>query len=176
MAKHALGEDTYNAAADLIGRNLEAGHGDKPAFIDVTGAHTYDEVDRLSNKAANLLTYRGLRMEDRVLMAMLDTVDFPVVFLGAIKAGIVPIPVNTRLTAADYDFMLEDSRARVLVVSEPILEQFLPHIKNHRFLQTVIVAGADGHGFERLSDVLEGQADNFEVAPTRRDDMCFWQA
>ena len=172
--KHALGDDHYNAAADLIGRNLEAGRGDKPAFIDVTGTHTYAELDRLSNKAANLLTSRGLRMEDRVLMAMLDTVEFPAVFLGAIKAGIVPIPVNTRLTAADYAFMLDDSRARVLIVSEPILEQFLPHIKNHRFLRTVIVAGADSHGFERLSDVLEGQPDSFEVAPTRRDDMCFW--
>ena len=166
--------DRYNAAEDLIGRNLTAGRGDKPAFIDASGAHTYGDVDRLSSKAANLLTSRGVHMEERVLLCLLDTVDFPAMFLGAIKAGIVPIPVNTRLTAADYDFMLEDSRARALVVSEPLLEQFRPHLAAHPFLQTVIVSGADGHGHERLSDLLDGQPDTFEAAPTRRDDMCFW--
>ncbi|MCW5699616.1 MAG: benzoate-CoA ligase family protein [Rhodospirillales bacterium] len=164
----------YNAAQDLISRNLAAGRGDKPAFIDINGAHTFADIDRLSGKVANLLTSRGVRMEERILMCMLDTVDFPAVFLGAIKAGIVPIPVNTRLTAAEYAFMLEDSRARVLVVSEPLLEHFEAHSDSHRFLETVIVSGADGRGHERLADLLDGQPEAFEVAPTRPDDMCFW--
>ncbi len=171
---HEIVLDRYNAAADLLERNLAAGRGDKPAFIDEAGVHTYTDLDRLSSKVANLLAGRGIRMEERVLMCMLDTVEFPAVFLGAIKAGIVPIPVNTRLTAAEYEFMLEDSRARALIVSEPLLPQFLPHINSHRFLETVVVCGSDGHGYERLDDLLRDHADTFEVAATRRDDMCFW--
>jgi benzoate-CoA ligase len=171
---HDLVVDRYNAAADLIGRNLDRGLGDKPAFIDPNETLTYAGLDRRSNQVANLFRERGLRMEERVLLCMLDTVDFPAVFLGAIKAGLVPIPVNTRLTAADYEFMLEDSRARALVVAEPVLDQFLPHLRRHSFLSAVIVVGADGRGHERLTDALAGKSDQFAEAPTRRDDMCFW--
>jgi benzoate-CoA ligase len=171
---HDLLVDRYNAAADLIGRNLEGGRGDKPAFIDPEETLTYAGLDRRSNQVANLFAERGLRMEERVLLCMLDTVDFPAVFLGAIKAGLVPIPVNTRLIAADYEFMLEDSRARAVVVAEAVLDQFLPHLPRHSFLSTVFVAGSDGHGHERLADALAGKSDRFVEAPTRRDDMCFW--
>jgi benzoate-CoA ligase len=164
----------YNAAEDLIGRNIEAGRADKPAFIDINGTHTYADIDRLTGKAANLLTSLGVRMEERILMCLLDTVDFPTVFLGAIKAGIVPIPANTRLTAFDYEYMLADSRARVLIVSESLLPQFLPHIDHHPHLETVIVSGANGHGYRRLDQMLAEQSNAFGIAPTKRDDMCFW--
>ncbi|MCP5365777.1 MAG: benzoate-CoA ligase family protein [Hyphomicrobiales bacterium] len=164
----------YNAAEDLIERNLEAGRAEKPAFIDVNGIHTYADVHRLSNKAANLLNSLDVRMEERVLLCLLDTIDFPTMFLGTIKAGAIPIPVNTRLTEADYEYMLEDSRASLLIVSESLLPQFSSHLAAHRFLRTVIVSGADGHGHPRLTDMLADQGDCFEVAPTNRDDMCFW--
>ena len=62
----------------------------------------------------------GIEPEQRILLCLLDTIDFPVAFLGAIKAGIVPVPVNTMLTAADYEFMLRDSRARALIVSDAL--------------------------------------------------------
>ncbi|MBP5856307.1 benzoate-CoA ligase family protein [Marivibrio halodurans] len=164
----------YNAADDLIGRNLKAGRGDKTAFIDKDGPHSYADLEARACRVANLLTARGIRADDRVLMCMTDTVDFPAAFLGAIKAGIVPIPVNTRLTAEDYDFMLEDSRARALIVSEPLLPQFESHIGTHRYLETVIVSGADAGGHILLSDALADQPATFETAPTRADDICFW--
>ena len=174
MAGHSAGGDLYNAAEDLIGRNIAAGRGDKPAFIDTNGSHSYGDLDRETKKFANALASAGVRMDERLLLCLLDTVDFPTCFLGAIRYGAVPIPVNTRLTAEDYDFMLEDSRARVLVVSEALLPSFLPHIKNHPFLETVLVSGKDGHGFTLLSDFVAGQSEDFETAPTRPDDMCFW--
>ncbi|MCR9219183.1 MAG: benzoate-CoA ligase family protein [Alphaproteobacteria bacterium] len=172
--KTPLAGARYNAAEDLIGRNLAAGRGDKPAFIDKDGPHSYAELDARANRVANLLTARGVRIDERVLMCMTDTIDFPAVFLGAIKAGIVPIPVNTRLTPKDYAFMLADSRARALVVSEALLPQFLDHIGEHPYLETVIVAGADGRGYALLSDALADQPERFETAPTRADDICFW--
>src|ERR1700687_4461148 len=111
----------YNAAHDLIERNLAAGRAGKTAFIDDAGRYTYGELAACVDRAANALTGIGLEMESRVMIAHLDTIDFPSVFLGAIKAGIVPIAANTLLTTADYKFMLEDSRARALVVSEALL-------------------------------------------------------
>lgn len=174
MAGHSASEDLYNAADDLIGRNLSAGRGDKPAFIDGAGPHTYSELDARVSQFANLLSERGVRMEERVLLCLLDTIDWPTCFLGSIRAGAVPIPVNTRLTTGDYEFMLGDSRARVLVVSELLLDAFLPHINKHPNLQTVIVSGMDGKSYELLADALRDQPTTFETAPTRKGDMCFW--
>ena len=116
----------YNAAHDLIERNLAAGRAAKIAYIDDAGRYTYGELAQRVDRAANALTGLGLEMEDRIMLAHLDTIDFPSVFLGAIKAGIVPIAANTLLTTADYKFMLEDSRARALVVSEALLPDFAP--------------------------------------------------
>lgn len=113
----------YNAATDLIGRNLAAGRGDKLAFVDDSASCTYRELSERVDRAANALRRLGLEPEQRVLLCLLDTIDFPTVFLGAIKAGLVPIPVNTLMTTADYDFMLRDSRARALIVSSPLLEK-----------------------------------------------------
>src|SRR5215469_7946651 len=106
----------YNAAVDLIERNLKAGRGGKLAFRDDHGAYSYAALAERVDRAANALRGLGLEQEQRVMLALLDGIDFPAVFLGAIKAGIVPIAINTLLTTADYDFMLRDSRARALVV------------------------------------------------------------
>ena len=167
-------DDEYNAAVDLITRNLAAGRADKPAFIDIHGTHSYGDVERLSNQVANAMTGLGIRREQRVLMCMLDTVDFVAVFLGCIKAGIVPVPVNTRLTAKDYSFMLDDSRAAALVLSEPLYPLFAEDIDAHPALEQVIVSGADSLGHKSLSDLIAAASDRFEPARTRRDDMCFW--
>ena len=113
----------YNAASDLIDRNLAAGRGDKPAFIDRQRRITYAELQRETARAANYLQGLGLRREDRVALVLLDTVDFPVLFLGAIRAGIVPVPLNTLLTAEQYAYILADTRARVAFVSEPLLQR-----------------------------------------------------
>src|ERR1700752_4469091 len=116
----------YNAAFDLIGRNLAAGRADKIAFIDDRGSYTYGEVDRRRSAFANALRELGCEIENRVLLCLLDTIDFPIAFLGAIKAGVVPVAVNTLLTQADYEYMLTDSRSRIAVVSAPLAPLFQP--------------------------------------------------
>src|SRR5438067_8114473 len=89
----------YNAAHDLIERNLQAGRADKIAYIDDRGAYTYGEIAERVNRFANALRGLGLRREERALLCLHDTIDFPTAFLAAIKAGIVPIAANTLLTA-----------------------------------------------------------------------------
>jgi benzoate-CoA ligase len=91
----------YNAAHDLIERNIAAGRGKKIAYIDDAGRYTYSDLAERVNRAANALKSLGLQMEQRILLVHLDTIDWPSVFLGAIKAGIVPVAVNTLLTPSD---------------------------------------------------------------------------
>jgi benzoate-CoA ligase len=115
-------------------------------------------------------------MEQRLLICLQDGIDFPTVFLGAIKAGIVPVPTNTMLSAADYAYMLDDSRASMLVISAPLLPQFLPILGQSAFLKPVLVSGttAPPAGMAALGDVLAASTDAFEPAPTLRDEPCFW--
>jgi benzoate-CoA ligase len=100
----------------------------------------------------------------------------PTAFLGAIKAGIVPIPVNTMLSPADYAYMLHDSRAPMLVISAPLLPQFLPILRQSPFLKHVLVSGTaqPPPGMCSFDEVLAASSDSFEPAPTLRDEPCFW--
>ncbi|MGA8005822.1 MAG: benzoate-CoA ligase family protein [Burkholderiales bacterium] len=164
----------YNAAEDLIGRNLAAGRADKTAYIDDLGAYSYGELARRVNRFASALATLGVDMEQRVLLAMLDTVDWPTAFLGAIRAGVVPVAANTLLTTKDYAFMLEDSRARVLFVSEALLPQFAPLIGKLPFLKHVVVSGKDAKGHMAFGDLLAKGKDEYPAARTTRDDACFW--
>ncbi len=164
----------YNAAQDLLGRNLAAGRGNKVAYIDDGGRHTYDDLARRIHRCANALAGLGIQREQRVLLALLDTIDFPAAFLGAIEAGIVPVAANTLLTTADYDYMLRDSRAVALLVSEALLPAFAPLLGTLPDLRHVIVSGQDAHGNTLLSGLLATSADRFETVPTCADETCFW--
>ncbi len=168
----------FNAAHDLIERNLRAGRAGKTAFIDDQGSTTYGQLAERVNRAANALCGLGLALEDRIMLAHLDTIDFPSVFLGAIKAGIVPIAGNTLLTTADYEFMLNDSRAKALVVSEALLPTFAPLLAEKSaklpFLKHVVVSGKEAHGYQLLSKLMAGAGTACEPAPTTCDDACFW--
>ena len=111
---------SYNAVTWLLDRNVEEGRGNKLAYTDAVSDLTYGDLQKQSCRAANLLRRLGVRREERVAMIMLDTIDFPIVFLGAIRAGIVPVPLNTLLTTEQYAYVLADCRARVLFVSEAL--------------------------------------------------------
>jgi benzoate-CoA ligase family protein len=164
----------YNAACEFLDRHVEQDRGDRPAMIDADGRYTYADLHRRAARAGNALRDAGFGMETRVMMCMLDTVDFPTVFLGAMKAGMVPIPINTLLTSTDYEYMLRDSRAAVLVVSEALLERLAPVLEGQPHLRRVIVSGHNGHGHDRLSDLLEAASEDLPPAPTTSDDVAFW--
>src|SRR5579859_6990898 len=169
----------YNFAADILKRNLDAGRAGKLAFIDHRQGSkhqgwTYGDLAERVERFGHVLRALGLRREERVLLCLLDTIDWPTAFLGAIKAGVVPVPVNTLMTEDDYRFMLEDSRARMLVVSEELLPKFAPAIAASKSLQHVIVSGAAAHGHHRFADLLAAADTKPVTAATTADDMCFW--
>ena len=164
----------YNAAHDLIERNLEAGRGAKIAYIDDHGTYTYAELAERANRFANALVDLGIRSEERVLLCLHDTIDFPVAFLGSIKAGIVPVAVNTLLTANDYAYMLANSRARALVVSASLLPAIAPSLGNLGRRIHVVVSRGDA-GAHHAFDSLLAKADaSFDAVATCPDDVCFW--
>ena len=165
---------TYNAVTWLLDRNVEQGRGSKLAFTDTVSELTYGELQQQSCRVANMLRRFGVRREERVAMIMLDTVDFPAVFLGAIRAGIVPVPLNTLLTSDQYAYVLADCRARVLFISEallPVVKEMLGRMPD---LDHIIVAGKDSHGYKRLSDELAGENDTFLTVATHADEPAFW--
>jgi benzoate-CoA ligase family protein len=164
----------YNFAADVLERNLKAGRGAKPAFIDPRGAWTYGQLAERIERFGAVLRSLGVRREERIVLALLDTIDWPTAFLGAIKAGVIPIPVNTLMTAEDYRFMLADSRAKALVVSEPLLSKFVNLIGSSPDLTHVIVSGEGAHGHANFEDLLAAVRPDPYTAPTTCDDMCFW--
>jgi benzoate-CoA ligase len=131
----------YNFAADILKRNLDAGRGEKAAFIDHRGTYTYADLAERVERFGHVLRSLHIRREERILMCLLDTIDWPTAFLGAIKAGVVAVPVNTLMTEDDYCFMLRDSRARLLVVSEELLPKFGKAIRETEDLEHVIVSG-----------------------------------
>ena len=165
----------YNAAYDLIERNLAAGRAARIAYIDDAGQYTFAQLAERVNRFGSGLKAMGLEMEHRVLLALTDTIDFPTAFLGAIKAGIVPIAANTLLTPKDYEYMLSDSRAKVLVVSDQLLPQFAAVIGKLPFLKHVIVSGAaSSQAHTAFRDVLAKGSPELAPAPTTSDDACFW--
>jgi benzoate-CoA ligase len=165
----------YNAADDLIERNLLAGRGGNTAFIDDAGSYTYAQLAERVNRFGNALGALGLEPEQRLLLCAHDTIDFPTAFLGSIKTGVIPIAVNTLLTTADYRYMIADSRPRALVVAAELLDTFAPILAERPpGLEHVIVSHGAAGEYHALSALLAGGGTALEAAPTMPDDMCFW--
>jgi len=164
----------YNAAIDMVDRHVEAGRSDKLAFIDPKRSITFGELKANTNQVANMLEGLGLKRETRVAMLMLDTVDFPAVFWGAIKAGIIPVAINTLLTAEQYKYIISDSRAQVLFVSEeiyPTIEAILDELPD---LDKTIISGASVGGHDALADLMDSQSDAYSPVDTSADEIAFW--
>src|SRR5471032_126991 len=164
------GSGSYNAVTWLLDRNVDEGRGEKLAFTDTVSELSYGDLQKQSRRLANLLRRLGVRREERVAMIMLDTVDFPIVFLGAIRAGIVPVPLNTLLTSEQYAYVLADCRARVLFISEallPVVKEMLGRLPD---LEHVVVSGANAHGYKKLSDEIAKENDTFTTAATHADE------
>ena len=164
----------FNVATHFVDRNIVEGRAAQVAFLCEDRTLTYGDVLDLTNRTGNALRELGVELEDRVLVLCLDAPEFLGAFWGAIKMGAVPIPVNTLMRAADYHYFLEDSRAKVAVVSAPLLAEAEPALAHASHLRHVLVAGgAPGRhlGFEER---LARASAELEPAATSRDDAAFW--
>src|SRR6266446_10489215 len=156
----------YNAVTWLLDRNVDEGRGEKLAFTDTVSELSYRDLQQQSCRVANTLRRLGVRREERVAMIMLDTTDFPAVFLGAIRAGIVPVPLNTLLTSDQYAYVLADCRARVLFISEALLPVVKDIVGRMPDLECVVVSGNNAFGHKKFSDELARESDIFATVAT----------
>jgi benzoate-CoA ligase family protein len=168
--------DEFNAATYFIDRHLSEGRDHKVAIECEGAALTYQQFAERVNRAGNGLHHLGVRIEERVLLLLLDTPEFAISFFGAIKIGAVPVPVNTLLKPGAYQYMLNNSRARVAIVSQSLYPQIhvIPKDKLH-CLKHVIVVGeeppADTLSFNQF---LEQSSPELVPEPTNKDDAAFW--
>jgi 4-hydroxybenzoate-CoA ligase len=166
--------NSYNAVRFLLDRNVDEGRASKLAYTDTVSELTYGELQKQTCRLANLLRRLGVRREERVAMIMLDTVDFPVVFLGSMRAGVVPVPLNTLLTTEQYAYVLADCRARVLFVSEALYPAVKDIVGRMPDLECVIVSGKNAFGHKLLSEEIARESDQFATVATHADEPAFW--
>ena len=158
----------------LLDHNLEAGRADKPALLGEFGTLTFADVARLTARTAALLAELGVGREDRVMMVLDDSPVFHATFLGAIRIGAVPIPVNPMDRTDNYAYYLDDSYAKVLVVEAALLDKVEPALAGRPALP-VLVANGDPRGHTSFDDAVASQPDELEpAADTHADDMAFW--
>jgi benzoate-CoA ligase len=155
--------ERYNVGADLLERNLNAGRANKVAIASAAKDVTYGQLFELTCGAAQQLRDLGVRREERVLIVGYDSPGWIAAFLGAVRLGAIPVPVNPLLQRSeDYDHFIDDSLARVIVVDANTEEKLKP-------------AAARAAGAPRMlrSDEIS-PGPEVAAAPTRRDDMAFW--
>ena len=164
----------YNAAVDFVDRNVAEGRGEKTAFIDPARNLTYAELRDATARIGPMLARLGIEPENRIALVLLDTVDFPVLFWGAIRAGIVPVLINTRLTVDQYRYLFEDSRAKAVFVSTallPVIQEATVDLPN---LKTIVVVGGGPASVPRLDTLLAAENEGSAPARTCADDVAYW--
>jgi benzoate-CoA ligase family protein len=166
--------DCYNAS-QVLDHNLAEGRGGKVALSLGDQTYTYQQLSELANRTGNALKELGVEQEQRVLMLLLDTPQFPATFFGAIKTGAVPIPTNTVMQSSDYEYFLNDSRAKVAVVSGPLYKLVEPIRANCKYLKHVVVVDGDGApGTIDWKTWVEAASPTLDPVETSPDDIAFW--
>lgn len=168
--------DEFNAAAYFVDRHMREGRADKIAIECGERRVTYGQLFTLVNQFGNALKSLAIRMEERVLLLLLDTPEFAVTFFGAIKIGAVPVPVNTLLKPVDYKYLLNNCRARVAVITDSLLPLLQTIPRNElRYLETIVVVGSEiAAGAHSFAELISKNSLELAPASTRRDDAAFW--
>ena len=166
--------ERLNAASVFVDANITEGRADKPAILCGEQTVTYRSLYENVNRFANVLRALDVRMEERVAILLPDTPEFAYAFFGAMKMGAVAIPMNTLLAPHDYEYLLNDSRGRVLVVHPTLLGQVTPVRDGLRYLRHVLVAGEGAQGHASLAEAMRQASPACDPADTSRDDAAFW--
>jgi benzoate-CoA ligase len=166
--------DTYNAATTFVDENISQGRGGKVAIYYQDEKITYQEVFENVNRSGNALRNLGIEIENRVLVILPDSPEFAYCFFGAIKIGAVAVPTNPWMFAKDYEYLINDSRARAIVVHETVLPEIEKVWDRTPFLKHVIVVGAAKGKALSYESLISKASNKLEAEKTTRDDVCFW--
>ncbi len=166
--------DTYNAATTFVDDNIKRGRGGKVAIHYEEQKITYQDVFEKVNRTGNALKDLGIEIEDRVLVILPDSPEFAYSFFGAIKIGAVAVPTNPWMFARDYEYLINDSRARAIIVHESTLPEIEKIWDNTPFLRHIIVVGTPKADALSYDGLIAKASDKLEAEKTTKDDVCFW--
>ena len=170
-------QEAGNAAVYFVDRHVSEGRGSHPAFIEAAGAKremTYGELAEESGRVADALRRAGIAREERAAMLVLDQLEFPPIFWGCLKAGVVPVPLNTLLASAVYDVILKDSRATCLFISEELWDVAAPAIAEADQLRHIVVIGSkQPENTQSFEDFMTG-AEAVPAVDVSGDEIAFW--
>ncbi|MEL6100765.1 MAG: benzoate-CoA ligase family protein [Pseudomonadota bacterium] len=164
-----------NAATYFVDRHLDEGRADKVAFREYgTGRSiTYGALADASSRVAGALHRAAIQPEQRIAMIVLDQIEFPEIFWGAIKQGVIPVPINTLLSEAVYDAILRDSRAVALFVSEALYDGVKSVLEGNPYLRHIIVIGGPKSGTVSYEEFVDG-AQHLLAFDAHPDEVAFW--
>ncbi|MEY8838876.1 benzoate-CoA ligase family protein [Cribrihabitans sp. XS_ASV171] len=168
---------TGNAVEYFVDRHVAEGRGERPAFREAAGQKrriTYGKLAESSACVASALRRAGIPREPRAAMLVLDQIEFPEIFWGCFRAGVIPVPLNTLLATSVYDVILKDSRAACLFVSEELWPVVQPAAEASEHLTHIVVIGHEAPaGTTTFAEFTEGCAPGETVAASD-DDTAFW--
>ena len=166
--------ERLNAAAVFVDVHMAEGRGPKPAILCGDRTVTYQDLYEGVNRFGGAIRELGVRMEERVAILLPDTPEWAFAFFGSMKTGAVAVPMNTILLPKDYEYLLNDSRARVLVVAPELLPKIAEVRDRLRYLEHVVVTGEAPQGDLALDDVMGAASPELEPEDTSKDDAAFW--
>lgn len=166
----------FNVAAHYVEGNIAWGNGDRIAFYYQDETYTYSQVCKYVQRAAALLSELGLERENRIAILLPDTPELVFAFWGAIWLGAVPVPINTACTVDDIQYILQDSRAKVLLTTQEWQEKLAPI--QSKFLRHVVLKDGDPEGTREAERPFKVQLDEVAEEPmpaeTSADEPAFW--
>ena len=166
--------ERFNMADYFLYHNVEEGRESKTCLYYQDETYTYGDTVRWANRAGNALRELGAQVEDRVLIVLPDCPEFVWTWFGASRAGLVITMVNPLLPAADYEYYLQYTRARVAVVHESLLDNFAQAARTAKHLRGVLVVGQERGGFHSFAQTLAQMPDELPPADTHKDDIAIW--
>jgi 4-hydroxybenzoate-CoA ligase len=162
-----------NAALYFIDRHANEGRGAKVAFIQGGRSLSYAELKRDTDKMVGFYKSFGIERESRVAMLVLDCLEFPIIFWGSLKAGVIPVALNTLLSTDQYRFILNDCRAQVLFVSAPLFDVVAPLLGAHPTIKKVFVVGGAAGDLPSFEQHHAG-AQTGDTVLASPDEAAFW--
>ena len=165
--------ESGNAARYFVDRHVTEGRGHRVAFVQGGRALSYGDLHRETSRMSDFYARHAIARESRAAMLVLDCIEFPIIFWGSLKAGVIPVCLNTLLSTEQYRYILNDCRAQVLFVSEPLYQVVAPVLADHATIKHVFVVGGSVPGHASFETVLSGCASGETVA-TSPDETAFW--
>src|SRR5215813_8375600 len=166
--------DVFNVAVEFIDRHVTEGRANRIALRHEGSTLTYGQVAEMANRVGTALRGSGVEMENRVLLMLYDSPEFAAAFFGAIKIGAVPVPINTMMRAQDYAYVLNDSRAKVLIAHRPLWDEVAKVRDRLKYLKHIIIVGQPESDQETFDQWIAQASPKLEPAPTSKDDTAFW--